>query len=127
MNRKAKAAILVVFCIALVPWAVKITSIRQYLSGPRDVFLVTLNAFEDATQWSPEYVEREFKRLKIGQSQEAVLKMLGEPLGRDSFDDRREETWRYTTQKTNKGYWSRTVVFDRDKRVCGSVRHYEID
>jgi hypothetical protein len=127
MKRTLKMAILAVCVIIATGWAIKIASVRQYIASPGDIFFVTLFLFEDTTQWSPEYVEREFKRLKIGQSQEAVSKMLGQPLARESHDNGKREIWRHTQGKIDSSYWFRTVVFDENKMVSEIDRHYDVD
>lgn len=127
MKRKAIATLLVVCLIAATAWAIKIASIHEYIASPTDVFFFTVYLFEDTTQWSPEYVEREFKRLKIGQSQEAVLKMLGQPLARESYENGKKEIWRYTQGKIDSSYWFRTVVFDEKMMVSEIDRHYDVD
>jgi hypothetical protein len=127
MNRKVKIALLAVFVMAAAAWTLKIASTSQYIASPDDVLFVTLFMFEDTTQWSPGYIEREFKSIKIGQSQESVLKMLGHPLARESYDNGKREFWRYTQGKPDRNYWFRTAVFDENKLVSEIDRHYFVD
>jgi len=87
----------------------------------------TVYLFEDTTQWLPKYVEREFKRLRIGESQKAVLKMLGQPIAKESHDNGKREIWRYTQGKIDSSYWFRMVVFDVNKMVSKIDHHYNVD
>ena len=119
--------VLALCVMAIIAWTAKLAAFRQYIASASDVFFLTLFLFEDTTQWSPEYVEREFIRLQIGQSQEAVLKMLGQPLARESYDNGKKDIWRYTSGKIDSSYWFRTVVFDENKMVSEIDRHYDVD
>ena len=110
-------------CIILV--GTKMYDNRTYYQSIGDAVWHMLFLFDDATVWAPEYSEDRFKHLQIGLSQSNVLEQLGEPLKTWHQSDR--EVWWYTSAPPDRNYWFRMVVFDTDRMVTETDRHYFVD
>jgi outer membrane protein assembly factor BamE (lipoprotein component of BamABCDE complex) len=79
--------------------------------------------FPDDTIYAAGYSGGAFREIRVGQSQQEVLALIGEPLNRSlSWDDRREY-WYYSRHGTRfDNYWNKIVVFDAFKgRVVSKV------
>ena len=73
--------------------------------------------FPQDTIYATGYLERSFQNLRLGQSQEEVLAILGEPLEMHS-NSSGEKFWRYSGRGSKyPNYWIRIVVFGPSGRV----------
>jgi outer membrane protein assembly factor BamE (lipoprotein component of BamABCDE complex) len=77
--------------------------------------------FHDTTVYAPNYTDAAYRRIKVGETEEDVRKMLGEPFEHDSPDGY-VARWRYAKSRSDSHYRMRQVSFKNGRVV--SKEHY---
>ena len=78
------------------------------------------------TEYAPGYSDQAFRRVQLGDSERAVLELLGPPLVKFEYPTGATVTWGYTRSRIHRSYRyrRRQVVFGRDGK---EVKRFTMD
>jgi hypothetical protein len=93
------------------------------LDGVRGAFFSIL--FADTTVYAPNYTDLGYRSIRIGETEESVLRILGEPTEHDSPDGY-VARWRYTKSKSDSHYRMRQISF-KNGRVVSKEHYFLVD
>jgi hypothetical protein len=115
------------FFVALGVLATACVAVFRAVSPGTPLELVASLAFAEDTVYAPGFDERSFRSVAIGDSREAVLERLGEPLERWNAAPNGVETWSYTASPGTHSYWLRSIRFDDRGRVTKKDAEFYVD
>ena len=121
-RKKSRAALVLCLTGALVlfVWGQKVAT---SLDGIRGAIFSTV--FHDTTVYAPNYTDAAYLRIRVGETEEDVLKILGEPFEHDSPDGY-VARWRYAKSRSDSHYRMRQISF-KNGRVVSKEHYYLVD
>jgi outer membrane protein assembly factor BamE (lipoprotein component of BamABCDE complex) len=101
---------------------------HQYMHSIGDLCLFVLFLGEDTTEFPSRYDEAAFQMIKPGMNKATVVKLLGEPVTKQSVTEGGlHEVWRYSKSRSNGNFWFRIIIFKGDDQVTETQAKYFVD
>jgi outer membrane protein assembly factor BamE (lipoprotein component of BamABCDE complex) len=117
--RVGLVVLVVAVCVAVIGWALD-AALLDGLSG-----LAFTMVASDTTEYSKQYSDEGFRRVRVGMTEEQVLRDVGPPL--EKFDTKEGSSgWRYSRSCSDGNYRIRVVLF-RDGRVVERIAEAYFD
>lgn len=112
------ASVIAVGCVLVFGLAYSLYS----LDGIRGAIFHTI--FPDTSVYAVGYSDAAYRKVRIGDAQELVRSLLGEPIERDLIVG--IERWRYSRSKSDSHYRMRQISF-KNGRVVSKEHYYLVD
>lgn len=87
--------------------------------------LMLSKIFRENTEYSPNYSDQAFRKVKKGFSKDEVLNIIGEPLEKNIFD--LKEYWYYARSPSDTHYKVRILAFNLDGKIQRKISEFYVD
>lgn len=119
MQKRNLTAVVVV----LIAVAATIVHIRS-LDGLQGYLLAPIR--KPDTEYAPGYTEKGFREVRLGQTRDDVIALLGQPLHKRSVRKGAAEGWLYSQSPGSRDYRYREIQF-ADGLVTHRIHYYYVD